>query len=220
MVSPPQKKAGTTTGETSAVLGVSEPNVVAPSTGAEERENLPVDVKVEPDALPSLRSRNSWAALFQSLKDINDVQRNAVREMGFGLLLYLDAPKELPTKLCYWLLDNFDPVMCDVVLNNGIRLHVDDVDVKYVLGLPDGTTNIERRPKCTTHHLVEEFRGMFNGTTAITARKVITKMLSKVDGRLWFKRLFLIAMTSNLIECFPRCFATLFWINYETCWYN
>ncbi|KAL3651568.1 hypothetical protein CASFOL_004570 [Castilleja foliolosa] len=93
MVSPSKKKEKRTTNETSAVpatrckisesqRGVSEPNVVGPSTGDEERENLLVDVKFEPNALPSLRSRNSGASLFQAVRDMNDVQHNAVREMN------------------------------------------------------------------------------------------------------------------------------------------
>ncbi|KAL3654745.1 hypothetical protein CASFOL_001480 [Castilleja foliolosa] len=157
---------------------VNEPIVVPPSTGVEQRGNLPLNVKVDPDSLPSLRSRISGAALFQALRRFNDAQRNAVREIGFDVLFRLESPKELPTKLCYWLLNNFDPRTCDIVLNNGDRLHVDAQD---------------------------EFRQKFRGPQgnvpiSITPTKVIESMLNEVDGGLWFKRLFLIAMTSNLVE--------------------
>ncbi|KAL3646075.1 hypothetical protein CASFOL_011255 [Castilleja foliolosa] len=100
MVSPGKKKKSTrATGETSnssyptveappqvvkiseSQRAVSEPGLVAPSTGDEERGNLPVDVKVGPDANPTLRSRNRGVALFQALRGLNDIHRNVVREM-------------------------------------------------------------------------------------------------------------------------------------------
>ncbi|KAL3617425.1 hypothetical protein CASFOL_037746 [Castilleja foliolosa] len=214
MVSPGKKKSTRTTGATTqpksvkiseSQRAVNEPIVVPTSTGVEQRGNLPLNVKVDPDSLPSLRSRNSGAALFQALRRFNDTQRNAVREIGFDVLFRLDALKELPTKLCYWLLNNFDPRTCDIVLNNGDRLHVDAQDVKLVLGLPNGQRTIERRIRVHTNDLVQEFRQKFRGPQgnvpiSITPTKVIESMLNEVDGGLWFKRLFLIAMTSNLVE--------------------
>ncbi|KAL3622606.1 hypothetical protein CASFOL_034017 [Castilleja foliolosa] len=220
---PGKKKSSTRDGETSnssnptfeaqpksvkiseSQRAVNEPIVVPPSTGAEQRGNLTLNVKVDPDSLPSLKSRNSGAALFNALRRFNDAQRNAVRDIGFDVLFRLDAPKELPTKLCYWLLNNFDPRTCDIVLNDGNRLHVDAEDVNIVLGLPNGQRTIERRTRVQTNDFVQEFRERFRGPEgdvplSVTPTKVIESMLNEADGGLWFKRLFLIAMTSNLVE--------------------
>ncbi|KAL3649826.1 hypothetical protein CASFOL_006229 [Castilleja foliolosa] len=147
---------------------------------------------------PSLVSRNGAYQIVRAMKAMNATQRNEVSALGFGLLLQLNAPKELPTKLCYWLADNFNPRTCDLILSDGDRLHVEAADVGVVLGLPSGNITMERK---TTSNLTEEFKRMFsNRHNNVTANAVIEKMLSHVHGGVWFKRLFLIAMSTCLID--------------------
>ncbi|KAL3613189.1 hypothetical protein CASFOL_042975, partial [Castilleja foliolosa] len=149
----------------------------------------------------SLKSRNGAYQLVKALRAMNDRQQRAVNELGFELLFRLDAPKELPTKLCYWLLDNFDPRTCDLVLGDGKRLHIEQADVEIVLGLPSGRVPIERSASGTTHVLVTQWRALFdNKPSSVLASEVIELMLARADGDLWFKRLFLIAMYTCLID--------------------
>ncbi|KAL3653260.1 hypothetical protein CASFOL_002941 [Castilleja foliolosa] len=151
--------------------------------------------------LPALKSRNGAYQLVKALRSMNDRQRNVVCEMGFGLLFRLDAPKELPTKLCYWLLENFEPKSCELILTNGRRLQVDPADVEPVLGLRSGGVLIERKTRGETVDLVEQWRLLYkDGKPNRTATSVIESMLARTDGDVWFKRLFLIAMSACLMD--------------------
>ncbi|KAL3621672.1 hypothetical protein CASFOL_036584 [Castilleja foliolosa] len=73
---------------------------------------------------PSLISRKGAFQIVKAMKAMNATQRNEITGLGLGLLLQVNAPKELPTKLCYWLVDNFEPRMCDLVLRDGGRMHL------------------------------------------------------------------------------------------------
>ncbi|KAL3638093.1 hypothetical protein CASFOL_017963 [Castilleja foliolosa] len=151
--------------------------------------------------LPALKSRNGAYQLVKALRAMNDRQRSVVTEMGFVLLFRLDAPKELPTKLCYWLLENFEPKTCELVLTNGRRLHVEAADVEPVLGLQSGRVLIERKTRGETVDLVEQWRLLYkDGKANRTATSFIDSMLARADGDVWFKRLFLIAMSACLMD--------------------
>ncbi|KAL3626839.1 hypothetical protein CASFOL_029318 [Castilleja foliolosa] len=151
--------------------------------------------------LPALKSRNGAYQLVKALRSMNDRQRNVVSEMGFGLLFRLDPPKELPTKLCYWLLENFEPRSCELILTDGRRLQVDPADVEPVLGLRSGGVLIERKTRGETVDLVEQWRLLYkDGKPNRTATSVIDSMLARTDGDVWFKRLFLIAMSACLMD--------------------
>ncbi|KAL3637658.1 hypothetical protein CASFOL_018529 [Castilleja foliolosa] len=151
--------------------------------------------------LPALKSRNGAYQLVKALRAMNDRQRSVVTEMGFGLLFRLDAPKELPTKLCYWLLENFEPRTCELVLTNGSRLHVEAADIEPVLGLRSGRVLIKRKTRGETIDLVEQWRLLYkDGKANRTATSVIDFMLARAEGDVWFKRLFLIAMSACLMD--------------------
>ncbi|KAL3618811.1 hypothetical protein CASFOL_037334 [Castilleja foliolosa] len=151
--------------------------------------------------LPPLKSRNGAYQLVKALRAMNERQQSVVTEMGFGLLFRLDALKELPMKLCYWLLENFEPKTCELILTNGSRLHVEAADVEPVLGLRSGRVLIERKTRGETVHLVEKWRLLYkDGKANRTATSVIDSMLARADGDVWFKRLFLIAMFACLMD--------------------
>ncbi|KAL3633215.1 hypothetical protein CASFOL_022977 [Castilleja foliolosa] len=82
---------------------------------------------------PSLISRNGAYHIVKAMKAMNATQQNEITGLGLGLLLQLNAPKELPTKLCYWLVENFEPRTCDLVLRDGGRLHVEAPMLKLFL---------------------------------------------------------------------------------------
>ncbi|KAL3633257.1 hypothetical protein CASFOL_022784 [Castilleja foliolosa] len=164
----------------------------------EEEDNGSDDEGV---ALPTLKSRNGAYQLVKALRAMNDRQQIVVTEMGFGLLFRLDAPKELPTKICYWLLDNFEPKTCELKLSNGSRLYVEPADVEPVLGLQSGRVLIERKTRGATVDLVEQWRALYtDGRANRTASSVIDSMLARANGDVWFKRLFLTAMSACLMD--------------------
>ncbi|KAL3655911.1 hypothetical protein CASFOL_000307 [Castilleja foliolosa] len=183
-------------------------NLKRPTVGKKKDEESEPDEEDEDSGsddedvpLPALKSRNGAYQLVKSLRAMNDRQRSVVTEMGFGLLFRLDAPKELPMKLCYSLLENFEPKTCELILTNGSRLHVEAADVEPVLGLRSGRVLIERKTRGETVDLVEKWRLLYkDGKANRTATSVIDSMLARADGDVWFKRLFLIALSACLMD--------------------
>ncbi|KAL3636491.1 hypothetical protein CASFOL_018790 [Castilleja foliolosa] len=152
------------------------------------------------DIYPSLKTRNSGYTLIKAFKCLTDVLRDTVRSMGFGGLLEFNIA-ETPSTLGYWLLENFDPMACVVKLQEGRELRVEAEDVTHVLGIPNGDTIIKRFAKNIPHPVVTQWKALFpDHLKSITAAHVADKMLSKETSTVWFKRLFLILITTCLVE--------------------
>ncbi|KAL3630436.1 hypothetical protein CASFOL_023420 [Castilleja foliolosa] len=152
------------------------------------------------DIYPSLKTRNSGYTLIKAFKCLTDVQRDTVRSMGFGGLLEFNIA-ETPSTLGYWLFENFDPMACVVKLQEGRELRVEADDVTHVLGIPNGDTIIKRFAKNIPHPVVTQWKALFPvHLKSITAAHVADKMLSKETSTVWFKILFLILITTCLVE--------------------
>ncbi|XP_057800705.1 uncharacterized protein LOC131016113 [Salvia miltiorrhiza] len=64
-----------------------------------------------------LRSRGSPSYLQKLISSLNDAQKEAVRQIGFGDFLHLQI-NELTTKLTYWVVKNFDSKELSIQLCN------------------------------------------------------------------------------------------------------
>ncbi|KAL3633267.1 hypothetical protein CASFOL_022794 [Castilleja foliolosa] len=121
------------------------------------------------------------------------------QSMGFEGLLDFNIA-ETPSTLGYWLLENFDPMACVVKLQEGRELRVEADDVTHVFWIPNGHRIIKRKAK-NIPQVVTQFRALFpDYVKNITANHVADKMLSKGANTIWFKRLFLILITTCLVE--------------------
>ncbi|KAL3626947.1 hypothetical protein CASFOL_029160 [Castilleja foliolosa] len=124
-----------------------------------------------------------------------------VESMGFGGLLEFNVA-ETPSTLGYWLLENFDPMAGVIKLRDGRELRVEVDDVTHVLGIPNGRTVIKRKAKNLPHPVVTEFKSSFTNHSAnITAYLVGDELLTRDADSIWFKRIFLILITTCLVEC-------------------
>ncbi|XP_047940172.1 uncharacterized protein LOC125187589 [Salvia hispanica] len=74
---------------------------------------------------------------------MNERQKTAVRQLGFGGLLDFDVAS-VPGTLAYWLLEHFDHLRCSLMLPNDVQLVVDTKDVELVFGFPNGGLKIDR----------------------------------------------------------------------------
>ncbi|KAJ8421748.1 hypothetical protein Cgig2_028803 [Carnegiea gigantea] len=74
--------------------------------------------------------------LKQLIKKLNDKQKEAVKEIGFGGFLYLQVDM-ISGKLAVWLVRNFDTCSCSLPLTHG-RLRITEHDVYMTLALPKG----------------------------------------------------------------------------------
>ncbi|KAH6827467.1 hypothetical protein C2S53_002504 [Perilla frutescens var. hirtella] len=153
------------------------------------------------DEYNNLKNRTSPLMLSNTIKGLTDVQKQEVRDMGFGAILHLDI-NNVPPKLAYWILDNFDTNRCEIVLEDGRRVHVGEEDVRLMFGFPRGQIPIERRIKNTEHVLVADWRLRFRERAFDRIRPIdISADIKKeANGGLWFKRQFLVLLTCCLIE--------------------
>ncbi|KAL8153635.1 hypothetical protein V2J09_011395 [Rumex salicifolius] len=84
------------------------------------------------------RRHGSVALLCSTLKNFNDAQKAAVREMGFGHLFSWDVDS-LPYILCDWLVGKFNSASSSIRCGNGLLdIPINDLIVEQHLGLPRG----------------------------------------------------------------------------------
>ncbi|KAJ8421688.1 hypothetical protein Cgig2_009480 [Carnegiea gigantea] len=81
-------------------------------------------------------NRMSPKGLRQLIAKLNDKQKEAVKEIGFGGFLHLQLDM-IPGKLAVWLVCNFDTCSCSLPLTHG-RFRVTKHDVYMTLALPKG----------------------------------------------------------------------------------
>ncbi|KAH6767771.1 hypothetical protein C2S52_018754 [Perilla frutescens var. hirtella] len=148
----PQKKrrtlvADTNEANTNDVLGGGEEILISMSDGSESEEELDImedEVQIEKAGIrnlnirfPMIVSRASPAALVNALKILNEKQMKEVKDMGFGQLVHLGIEK-VPTRLAFWVVDNFDARRSEINIQDGRHLHIEAADVHRVLGFPNG----------------------------------------------------------------------------------
>lgn len=71
------------------------------------------------------------------MRSLNNNQLEAVRDLGFESLMHIGIT-EIPSKLAFWLLSNFEPISCSIVVDNNRKLHISEEDVFLTLGIPKG----------------------------------------------------------------------------------
>ncbi|KAG6425336.1 hypothetical protein SASPL_115766 [Salvia splendens] len=86
---------------------------------------------------PRLRIKRTTRFFLRILKSLNERQKNALWQLGFGGLLDFDVTS-VPRTLAYWLLEHFDHLRCSLMLPNDVELEVDTKDVELVFGFPNG----------------------------------------------------------------------------------
>ncbi|XP_057793089.1 uncharacterized protein LOC131009695 [Salvia miltiorrhiza] len=167
------------------------------------KENFPKKKKVRQimASVPGLRTRTSPASLFKKISLMNEAQKQAVRDMGFGSVLQLGVRK-LPGKLAFWVVEHFDCKSCSIVVGGNQGIRVDEDDVYRVYGFPKGKKEIEIFKRKHRSPLYDEWLAFFEDSTKddIKITHVLDVMIERVDADIWFKRHFIIAMACCLIE--------------------
>ncbi|CAI9115144.1 OLC1v1015981C1 [Oldenlandia corymbosa var. corymbosa] len=151
--------------------------------------NKPTDLTKEPDAV-----------------DYRQLQRQAIRDMGFGALLDLKI-KNIPTALCNFLASNFQTGARQVPLNGNNVLDTNQEDVVAVLDLPCGPIPVQEfkqnDPAITDHaEMVDAFKKRMGYSnkflpTRSTAAQLIASRKDFGDD---FKRDFLDFVVSTFLH--------------------
>ncbi|CAA0814655.1 Unknown protein [Striga hermonthica] len=160
------------------------------------------DINIDNDgAFPSVTTRSSATMFVKAVTGLTDAKKRAVREMGLGSLLDL-AITSAPSKMGFWLVENFNHMDRKLQLYGGEKVHVKEYDVHAVLGLPHEEIEISNKKKRASSTLLDEWIRMFDvrNTSNITTSKVLEKMDACVDGDDWFKRHFIVLIVSCLFE--------------------
>ncbi|KAL1540876.1 RING-type E3 ubiquitin transferase [Salvia divinorum] len=84
----------------------------------------------------SMKLKRSPYKIIEVMQSLNDRQRAAVYDIGFGELNHFGI-SEIPGKMAYQLLDGFDGVSCSIKLESR-TLEMTPDDVYVTLGLPKG----------------------------------------------------------------------------------
>lgn len=149
---------------------------------------------------PDLLCRCSPHILVTALEDMTPMQKKSVINLGFGALFNLKI-REIPGKLAYWCMINFEPVTCSLVLPTGTRMHMDDEDVWLTLGIPKGAVPVERQAKITDNReLVAWVNRIGRPKLSIRPSDVLAAMKTDREGGEWFMKNFMILVESCLFE--------------------
>ncbi|XP_057775144.1 uncharacterized protein LOC130994125 [Salvia miltiorrhiza] len=154
-----------------------------------------------PPKFPSLNTRTTPASFHDSLRKLNDAQKQAVIDIGFGSILNLKV-KKLPARLAFWILENFDERSCELELAGGIKVQITEDDVYRVYGFPKGSEIIPNFERTSNNAMCLEWSLFFGFASRekIKIGAVLSEMLNCSTGGSWFKRHFMIAMAHSLIE--------------------
>ncbi|XP_057794311.1 uncharacterized protein LOC131010675 isoform X2 [Salvia miltiorrhiza] len=153
---------------------------------------------------PSLNLRTTPAAFHDALKKLNDAQKSAVRDIGFGRLLELKV-KDIPARLAYWVQNKFNPETCELEIDARRRVAVTQGDVYRIFGFPCGNQSIKIFERKSNSDLFEQWFSFFGveNRDKIKIGLVLDVMLGCKCGGTWFKRHFMIAMGFSLFESYP-----------------
>ncbi|KAG6390753.1 hypothetical protein SASPL_148498 [Salvia splendens] len=153
----------------------------------------------EVEVVNRMKLRRSPKFLVEMMELLNENQRQAVQDMGFGHLIHFNITS-IPSQLAYWLLYNFDPITCSVKAR-GQRVHLTEEDVHMTMGFPRGEIMIVRSTRQDNQMMLDEIASVGDKNRYNMLPKFLqTQMLKDEDGGLWFRRLFLILMETHLIE--------------------
>jgi hypothetical protein len=158
------------------------------------------DVAQEGDKFPRLKIRTSPKSLVNFIETMNDEQKKAVKEMGFGSILELQV-KELPQALGYWLVDKFHTGSRCVELVGKEKLHISDRNVWETLGIPLGgraiiTTRTENCPLIARWSKQFPVKSVF----MVTVTLLIEEMMKQRGDEEMFKWNFIVLFTTLMIE--------------------
>ncbi|PWA66902.1 Peptidase C48, SUMO/Sentrin/Ubl1 [Artemisia annua] len=146
-----------------------------------------------------IHQRISLWSLHRLLPKLSTKQREDVKEMGFGDVLGFSI-KDVPTRLSYWLLDNFDEDKC--VLNvDGKAISITRETVRDVLGIPMGSVPVKAVDEADCRHpLVVEWKRQFERTRRYKHIPVEKQIYTQADGGWMFKLNFLVLYFTSIGE--------------------
>lgn len=156
--------------------------------------------------------RVSLWSLHRLIPNLSPKQRQDVRDMGFGTVLGFRL-KDIPTRLSYWLLDNFNEDTC-VLYVDGKGISITRETVRDVLGIPMGNVYVESRDEADFRHpLVVEWKQQFGKQTRYKHIPVEELIYTQTEGGWMFKLNFLVLYFTTIGEANRNATVNLRFLN-------
>ena len=153
---------------------------------------------------PAIKTRSSPRDIVKILKGLTDNQKQDVKEMGFESLLDDNFNiNTTPTKLGYWVVQQFDPKTCTINMGDGRAILITAKMIKEMLGIPMGETAVTQVRFATTEYpLIVRWRHTYDyPDDRFYLTTVVEKLLTEHHTGLEFKLNFLVAVISILGAC-------------------
>ncbi|KAL8201864.1 hypothetical protein R6Q57_011011 [Mikania cordata] len=145
--------------------------------------------------------RCSPANLINFLEKLNEDQKKAVKEMGFGEVLCLKL-HTIPTAFGYWLLKNYNP-QTDIQNIGSSQFNITPDLIHLVFGIPNGKITVHEKFRPNSNdEVVSEWRSQF-GTDIpkkISMKDFAQHLTTRNDSGRMFKLNFLVMFFSIMGE--------------------
>ncbi|KAI3782293.1 hypothetical protein L2E82_12333 [Cichorium intybus] len=115
---------------------VNPPPVTLPIQKLVAKETRMPNSKKVKDSLRKLNTRFPPSHITQTMACLNNEQRRCIQSIGFGSAITMKLQK-LPRRLCYWVVDNYDPTTNSIRFNDQ-NLLVTREKVHAIYGIPMG----------------------------------------------------------------------------------
>ncbi|KAI3791869.1 hypothetical protein L2E82_05733 [Cichorium intybus] len=126
----------------------------------DNKEDIDVDKKAYQPGLRTLSTRMTPGKVSLTMKTLSDVQKEAVKSMGFESMLGMDIDN-LPGKLNYILLENYDPRRNRLKVNKE-WIRITKELVHDIMGLPMGGENIKELESCAYNDpVLQQWKAQF-----------------------------------------------------------
>ncbi|CAH9069742.1 unnamed protein product, partial [Cuscuta epithymum] len=164
------------------------------------KEDRKVPRKVMETEVNAIQTRCSPRLLVKAMKAMNEDQKKAVRDIGFGGLLNLEI-SQLPSRMASWVVENFNPRNCTIRLAEGASMHISEEDVARVFGLPIGGKHIVPQKNHEPSIILKEWRAIFKKDgRKITPADICDAMLLCDKGGIWFVRHFIVLVVTLIFD--------------------
>ncbi|CAH1442060.1 unnamed protein product [Lactuca virosa] len=147
----------------------------------------------------TIRNRCTPGALLSVIQGLNEVQKNCVKQMGFGGILNMKMT-EVPGALSCFVLKNFNSETKKIVLQKGV-IDVTKESVKEILGFPLGRKQFSKlKFRTTEDKCYEEWTNQFDDKKMIRLQDIKMKNVSTNKADMNFKMNFIALLINSLIE--------------------
>ncbi|KAI3763656.1 hypothetical protein L2E82_13650 [Cichorium intybus] len=180
---------------------VNPPPVTLPIQKLVAKETRMPNSKKVKDSLRKLNTRFPPSHITQTMACLNNEQRRCIQSIGFGSAITMKLQKP-PRRLCYWVVDNYDPTTNSIRFNDQ-NLLVTREKVHAIYGIPMGDIQMSNPYKANPkNRVVKHWKSQFpKSIKRIRLTHVVEMIRKDTTGGPLFIMNFLVLFVSVMIGC-------------------